>query len=216
MGWYRAALWSEQPTCYIGTYLNGDQRRGGRRGNGGNFVSPYANDSWNYADGQRVRVVCYTNAPSARLLLNGQPIGGEPQHDTGTGILYWDINYMAGTLRCEASNGASYEIKTCKAPYALRLSTDSVAHIFVEVIDENGNVVKRADNEVSVFVQGARLLGLENGNIADNSVAGRQQRNRLRVHEGRIVGYFQAPKEEGEAITIRATSPFLQSAEIKF
>jgi hypothetical protein len=158
-------------------------------------------------------VVCYTNAASARLLLNGQPVGGEAQRDPGTDILYWDIDYHPGTLRCEAGNGASYEIRTFNKPHALRLTTDSVAHIFVEVVDEEGNVVKSADNEVTLQVQGARLLGMENGNIMDSSINGRQRSNRLRVLNGRLVAYIQ-PQENGEQITIRATSPFLQTAEI--
>jgi hypothetical protein len=219
-GWYRAALWSEKPTCYIGTYPNGNQRRGRRGGNSGGWVSTYASDSWDYQEGQSVRVVCYTNAPSARLLLNGNAIGGEPKHDEATDILYWDIDYAPGTLRCEASNGAVYDIKTTKTPCALRLTTDSVAHIFVEIVDEDGMVV-RADNEVVVYVQGARLLGLENGNMSDTNIAGKQQRNRQRAYEGRLVGYFQPSdsnksKEKGETITIRAMAQFLKSAEISF
>ena len=211
LGWYRAALWSEQPVCYIGSLPQPPQRDGRRRRQAG--TSPYANDTWNYRNGQTVRVVCYTNAASARLLLNGQPVGGEAQRDPGTDILYWDIDYHPGTLRCEAGNGASYEIRTFNKPHALRLTTDSVAHIFVEVVDEEGNVVKSADNEVTLQVQGARLLGMENGNIMDSSINGRQRSNRLRVLNGRLVAYIQ-PQENGEQITIRATSPFLQTAEI--
>ena len=214
MGWYRAALWSEKPVCYIGTYPIGNAQ--GHRRSRNNYVSPNAEANWNYSQGQSVRVVCYTNATEAHLTLNGQPIGGEPQRDENTDILYWDINYTAGTLRCEATNGASYEIQTTKAPSAIRLTTDSLVHIFVEIVDEDGQVVKQADNEVSIFVQGARLLGLENGNITDTNIAGRQQRNRQRAFNGHLVGYFELPKVKGEAITIRATSPFLQSAETRF
>ena len=207
-GWYRAALWSEQPTCYIGSLPLAPSRR---RGNG---VSPYAADTWNYAEGQRVRIVCYTNAQSARLLLNGQPLDAQFQRDKQSDILYCDIDYQPGTLRCEADNGAVYEIKTYGAPHALRLSTDGKMHIFVEVIDNDGNLVKNADHEVTLTVRGARLLGMENGNISDTSVSGRQQRNRLRVHGGRLVAYVQPT--EGQHVIIQATSPYLQSATLNF
>ncbi len=111
-GWYRAALWSETPVCYIGTYPVGPQRYGSRNNNQRTTnVSPYANDLWNYTEGQRIRVVCYTNAKTAHLTLNGQPIGGEPLRDENTDILYWDIDYAPGTLRCEADNKATYEVK---------------------------------------------------------------------------------------------------------
>jgi len=171
-------------------------------------VSPYANDTWNYEDGQKVRVVCYTNAKSAHLQLNGQTIGGEPTKDENSGILYWDIDYAPGTLSCVADNGSSYEVKTVKAPHALKVTTDSLAHVFIEVVDEDGNLVKNADHEVTLFVRGARLLGMENGNMSDVTVAGRQRPNRLRVYGGRLVAYIE-PATEGGQLTIRASSPLL-------
>ena len=219
-GWYRAALWSEQPVCYIGTAAH--RGSGGYRANRPNRsnriqgpqVNSYTTDSWNYREGDRVRVVCYTNAPSARLLLNGLPVDAEFQRDAQTDILYCDIEYKPGTLRCEASNGAVYEVKTSGQPYALCLTTDSVGHVFVEVVDEQGILVKNADHEVSLIVSGARLLGMENGNIMDSQLNSRAAKNRLRVNGGRLVAYLQTQKEE--EVTVRASSPFLQSAELTF
>ncbi len=214
-GWYRASLWSEAPTCYIGTYPS-DEQGMGRRGNKtrGNFVSPYAKDTWDYSPGQHIRVVCYTNASSARLSLNGKPIKDKPQRDSLTNILFWDIDYAPGILRCEADNGSSYEIKTTKAPKALRLTTDSVAHVFIEVVDEDGNIVKNADNEVQLIISGARLLGMENGNIMDNSVTGRKQKNKLRMYNGRMVVYIEP--QPGKQVSISALSPYLQQAVLNF
>lgn len=207
IGWYRAALWSEEPVCYIGSAPSSPRRRG-------TTATPYASDNWNYREGQQVRVMCYTNAPSASLTLNGQPVGGKPQRDKETDILYWDIEFHPGTLRCEATNGASYEMKTTKEPHALRLTTDSLAHVIVEVVDEDGNLVKQADNEVRLSIRGARLLGMENGDIMDSSVNGRQRTNSLRVHNGRLVAYI-FPSRDDE-IVVHASASFLQSAEIRF
>ena len=213
LGWYRAALWSEQPTCYIGTYRAGNRNGRGNRDNRAQRPHPYATDTWNYEPGDRIRVLCYTNAPSARLLLNGTPVGDAPQRDAETDILFWDITYQPGTLRCEADNGASYEIETTGRPHALRLTTDSVAHVFVEVVDEQGRLVKQADNEVRLMVRGARLLGMENGNIMDTSLNG--QRNRgIRTHGGWLVAYIQ-PDQGAGRIVIQASSPFLQSQTIE-
>ena len=102
-GWYRASLWSEKPICYIGTYPIGGLRGLRQR----NSVSSYANDTWNYTKGQRIRVVCYTNASDARLLLNGQPVEQQAKRDPNTDILYWDIEYEPGTLRCEVGEAIS-------------------------------------------------------------------------------------------------------------
>ena len=221
-GWYRAALWSEQPVCYVGTaaqWVGGGQRNGRNR-SGGAQVSPYAPDTWNYQAGQRVRVMCYTNAPSARLLLNGQPLEAEFERDPRTDILYCDVDYQPGTLRCEASNGAAYELKTSGEPYALRLTTDSVAHVFVEVVDEQGIPVRGADHEVAVSVRGARLLGLENGNIQNNHSPRRspdyRPQSRLRLYGGRLVAYVEGAAGGGQTVSVRASAPYLQPAELTF
>ena len=237
IGHYRASLWAEQPVCYIGTYPNGGGRNGNRRGRQARqWVSSSAPAVWNYDDGQSVRVVCYTNTATARLFLNDRPIGGEPQRDEATGILYWDITYAPGTLRCEAST-ATASITTSGRPYALRATADkttlatsnSVAQITVEVVDEVGHFVPLADNEVTCYVQGpARLLGLENGDIRDISD---KSDNRCRVYGGRLIAYvtpairptfpsrqefFQADGSEQSDSSARLvfSSPLLERAEV--
>ncbi len=212
-GHYRAALWADQPVCYIGTYPA--MQPGGRRNRSRSWVSPYAPAIWNYEEGQRVRVVCYTNAPSARLLLNNAPIGGDPKRDKDTDILYWDIDYQAGTLRCEATNGATSTITTCGRPYALRATlapaasaSSDVVLIHVEVIDEDGNLVPLADNDITCHIDGtSRLLGLENGDISDTS---NKTDRHERAHAGRLLAYITP----GNA-TIRFTAPLLRPAEVK-
>ena len=211
-GHYRAALWAEQPVCYIGTYPV--MQPNGRRNRNRNWVSPYAPAIWNYEEGQSVRVVCYTNAPSARLLLNNVPVGGEPKRDEATDILYWDIEYQAGTLSCEATNGATSTITTCGRPYALRATLDptsaeakDVVLIHIEVIDEDGNFVALADNDITCHIDGtSRLLGLENGDINDTS---NKTDRHERAHGGRLLAYITP----GNA-TIRFTSPLLRPAEV--
>ena len=225
IGWYRASLWSEKPMCYLGTtgaYRSYEANRANRaranRPNRAQPPHPYANDTWNYREGDRVRVMCYTNAENARLILNGQPLDVTMQRHEETGILYCDIDYQPGTLRCEADNGASYELKTSGKPAALRLTTDSLMHVFVEVVDEQGNLVKDADNMVTLFVQGGRLLGMENGNINNNAAPRRAPaywpNQQLRVSGGKLVAYIQS--EKGQQVTVRASSPYLNDAIISF
>ena len=225
IGWYRASLWSEKPVCYLGTtgaYRSYEANRANRaranRPNRAQPPHPYANDTWNYREGDRVRVMCYTNAENVRLFLNGQPLDVTMQRHEETGILYCDIDYQPGTLRCEADNGASYELKTSGKPAALRLTTDSLMHVFVEVVDEQGNLVKDADNMVTLFVQGGRLLGMENGNINNNAAPRRAPaywpNQQLRVSGGKLVAYIQS--EKGQQVTVRASSPYLNDATISF
>ena len=218
-GWYRASLWSDEPVVYIGTYPinnrrgNNASRRG--RGRGGAPVSTYATDTWNYREGQQVRVVCYTNQPDVRLTLNGQPVGGEAKLDTATNVRYWDIAYEPGTLRAEAPSlkgrageeASFYEIRTTGRPYALRVKQEhitplphregqgggSLSILTIEVVDEQGNLVRLADNDITCLVTGnGHLLGLENGNISDtNGALPLRGGYHRRAHQGRLVAYIQ-------------------------
>lgn len=210
--YHRASLWKEEPVTYIGTY----PKR--------NYLSPDAWDIWNYEPGQEIRVVCYTNTPQTRLLLNGKVVGKMKQSDAQSGIIYWDIPYEFGELCAESydSNGqilSSYVIKSSKHPYAIRVRADrelssigqTTLHLLVEVIDEHGVLVKLADNEITCHVEGpARLLGLENGN---NSGMSEHRDNSQRVWHGRLLAYIQTSDEEGQ-VRISFTSPLLKGDEV--
>ena len=211
-GYFRASLWSEKPVTYIGTYPKHD------------WVSMDAWDLWNYEPGQLIRVVCYTNAPQARLLLNGKEVGQMKPYDDKSGIIYWDIPYQDGELRAEGCDAtgkvlSSYTIKTSGRPYALRatvdkevLSTDkATAHVTIEVVDEQGTIVKLGDNDVTCQIEGpARLLGLEGSNNGDMSD---YTDNHHRAFHGRLLAYIQTTGEKGE-IRVKLTSPLLKGAEV--
>ena len=213
-GRFFASLWSDEPVCYIGTSL---PRPGPRRGD-----STDAWDNWNYEEGQTVRVVCYTNAASAALFLNGQQVGERQPYNRESGIIGWDVPFRAGTLRAVGYDAggkevSSYEIRTCLRPYALRVSADrgtlspgGVAHLTVEVLDDNGNFVPLADNQISCRIEGpAQLLGLEN---SDNSDTGDFTDNVQRAWRGRLLAYIRATAPG--PVTVRFSSPLLQSAAV--
>lgn len=213
-GHFRASLWCEEPVSYIGTYPYGE------------WLSVDAWDIWNYDEGQMIRVVCYTNSPHARLLLDGEIVGHMKDYDDATGIIYWDIPFRPGTLRVEgcSANGkveSSYEIKSASEPYALRAYVDNAAtapdgcavdHVVVEVVDENGNRVMLADNEITCTVDGpATLLGLEAGNNTDMSD---YTDNVHRAYHGRLLTYIRKDRA-GESVKLTFTSPRLEGCTVK-
>ena len=83
-------------------------------------------------------------------------------------------NDQTGELKAEGcdANGntvSSYSIQSSGRPYALRVSADrttlscdrATAHLIVEIVDENGTIVKLGDNEITCTIEDpARLLGL--------------------------------------------------------
>ena len=228
-GHFRASLWCEETVCYIGTYINRP-----RRGNQREWISTEATDVWNYEPGQTIRVVCYTNAAQARLLLNGKEVGAMKPYDMSNGVIYWDIPYEDGELKAigcdkDGKEVSSYSIKTSGRPYELRArfdnttgtttgnvaSTckDAINHIVVEVYDENGNIVKLADNNITCRIEGeAQLLGLEN---SDNTDMGDYRDNRQRVFQGRLLAYIRNGKTPGK-IKIHFSSPLIKSTTVEY
>ncbi len=220
-GWFRASLWSTKPVTYIGTYPA--HSRGARRRGVNIPVSTEALDTWNYELGDKVRTVCYTNSPQARLLLNGKVVGEIKPRDDSNGVIYWDIDYEPGTLVCEglSKDGkveSTYSIATSGRPYQIVAEADratvegkgSIIHITVQVKDENGILVRLADNNITCNVTGAgRLLGMEG---SDNTDMGNYRDNRQRVHNGQLLTYVKATGT-GE-IKVHFTSPLLKGTEV--
>ena len=187
-GWYRASLWSSEPVVYIGTYPinNRSGRNAGRQGRQrGPGISTYATDTWNYREGQQVRVVCYTNQTDVRLTLNGKPVGGDAKLDSATNIRYWDIAYEPGTLRAEttskqgsgvaAENGnTAYEIRTSGRPYALRVTQEQITPLQASPPAplQRARVAQEAQRSGSTYILTIEVID-ENGipvRLADNDI----------------------------------------------
>ncbi|MDR2840735.1 MAG: DUF4982 domain-containing protein [Paludibacter sp.] len=95
--------------------------------------------------------------------------------------LSWDVAYQKGEIKAIGrKNGKEIttQIVTADAPASIRLSADrnvikaqpsDVAHIKVEILDKNGNIVPYADNLVKFNVSGGKLIGVESGNMQDLS-----------------------------------------------
>lgn len=93
------------------------------------------------------------------------------------------------------------------------ISGIEVAHVLIEVLDENGVLVKLSDNEITCSIEGpAVLLGLEGSNNSDMSD---YTDNRHRAYHGRLLAYISPDKGKGEGeATLKFTSPLLKSAEL--
>ena len=216
-GKFREAHWSSEPMIYIGTY-----RRG--RGRWGDHLSIDAPDLWNYREGERIRVVCYTNTAQAQLKLNGEIIGGMSAYDDRCGMIFWDLPYSPGALTAEGYDKdgnllATYEIHTSGRPYSLRATLiepevdahGGTAQVLVEVLDEQGHIVKLADNMITCRVEGkGRLLGLEN---SDNSDMGHPKAHQRRAYQGYLVAYVQVADEAPVSVTF--SSPLLEDAVLE-
>ncbi|WP_269226616.1 sugar-binding domain-containing protein [Flavobacterium eburneipallidum] len=211
-GYFRQSLWSDKPMIYAGTYP------------AKNYLSIDAWSSWNYKEGQMIRVVCYTNAAKARLELNGKVVGEEKNYNEKTGVIYWDIPFTSGKLEAIGLNKdgkviSQYAIQTSQQPNSLVVNEknitinkeNGVAKVIVQVVDEKGLPVMLSDNEVTCTVSGSgTLLGLEAGNNED---MGDYTDNVQRVFHGHLVAYVQS-KGNNEPITVKFTANWLKSTEV--
>lgn len=204
-GMFRRALWSEQPVAYIGTYPERMPRGWGARGaqqrqQSRRPLSMDAPDVWNYTEGDSVRVVCYTNAPQARLLLNGAEVGALQPYDDVSGIISWCIPYVPGTLVCEACDAdgrvvATHALHTYGKAVALRTTvvqrTDRFAQVLVEAVDADGNRVRDFMQPVQTTVTpDVRLLGVENALGFDMTAP---QSPTKMMGSGRLLTYIALP-----------------------
>ncbi|HET9570851.1 MAG TPA: glycoside hydrolase family 2 TIM barrel-domain containing protein [Bacteroidales bacterium] len=217
-GHFRQALWCTNPVAYIGTYpISKNSRQ--------NLLSTDAWPIWNYDEGQLIRVVCYTNASKAKLMLNGKEVGAMKDYDDTTGIIFWDIPYVAGKLEVVGFDKAGKmeskdAIQTSGRSSAITVSSDvsmiskeqGLAQIVVQVVDDKGIPVMLSDDELTCTIEGpAVLLGLEASN---NSDMGDYSDNVQRVFHGRLIAYVQANGQEGE-VKIHFRAPWLKEGVTK-
>jgi len=216
-GWFRKALWSDEPTAYLGSYRIREHS---------NRISMDAPPVWAGSKGQRMRVVCYTNGEEAELLLNDRPVGDRKPYDPDTGIIHWDLDYEPGALKVKAFRSgevfAANTLKTDGEPQVLQLLEEKsrpklskqydVAVISMAAVDDAGNSVYSAEQLVTVQIKGpAELLGLENasGDAADNYLDDKQ-----RLNHGRLVAYVRATADEG-AVQVTCSAPGLKPLQLE-
>lgn len=223
-GRFFQSLWSTKPMAYIGTQpvRNNNDRIDGRDNN----LSTDAWDSWNYQEGQIIRVLCYTNQPYAHLLLNEKEVGKKKKYDDTTGIIYWDIPYEQGILRVEGIDEkgnalAYYEIKTNGEAKQLHAYIDrqgyninsTIVHVILDIEDSKCNRVLQYNKEAKCEVlEGGKLLGLENSNNFDMSAP---KLNHRTAHRGRLLAYIQKT-EPKQRTKVRFSAEGFTPVEIEF
>ncbi|MDO3695568.1 glycoside hydrolase family 2 TIM barrel-domain containing protein [Wenyingzhuangia sp. chi5] len=215
-GYFRKSLWSTKPMVYIGTVKK--QINQGKRW--GNRLSTDAPKRWNYDENAKVQVLCYSNGDAAELQLNGKTIGERKPYDPETGVIAWDVNYEPGELKVIAYKDgkivATDNIVTNTLTAEIRAkvlkATDEelIRQISVEMYDTNGRFSALADSEITCYVAGGKLLGMEN---ASTNVAENFQDNKHRCINGRMLIYVKK-ENKNTPVKVKLSSPLMKSLNL--
>jgi beta-galactosidase len=152
------------------------------------------------------------------------PARAKTQRTTSDLHLSWDVPYEAGTLKAVATKDGkiadTVEVSTTGEPAAISLSVDrstlaadrrDVAHIVVEIRDEQGRAVPTAGNDIVFEVLGeGKLIGVDNGDPLSHED---YKASRRKAFNGLCLAIVQSTAVAGN-IGITASSPALRSDSI--
>ena len=185
-------------------------------------IAPHWN--WSGSEGKPIKVIAMTNAEKVSLSLNGQPLG--EKETTRFDYAQWVVPYAPGKLEAVAFKGgkevARAVVETTGEAVALQLSPDRTAlngdgfdamPITVSAVDAQGRVVPRASPLATFSVAGpGKNIGHGNG---DHNCHDPEKGPDRRLFHGLAQLIVQSNAGASGALTVKATSPGLKSAEIK-
>ncbi len=129
---------------------------------------------WNFNDGEKINVHCYSNLDEVELFVNGKSYGKKKMERNW--YLTWEnVVYEKGEATAKGYKDGkevmTKTVKTTDAPYKIELmpykntiAVEETAIINVRIADKNGITVPTADNQIFFTVEGGQFLGCGNGN----------------------------------------------------
>ena len=129
---------------------------------------------WNFENGEKINVYCYSNLDEIELFVNGKSYG-KKQMERNWYLTWENVVYETGGVTAKGYKDGkevmTQTIKTTDAPYKIELMPDKdniavgeTAIINVRIADKNGITVPTADNQIFFTVEGGQFLGCGNGN----------------------------------------------------
>jgi beta-galactosidase len=166
-------------------------------------------------------VEVYTNCDEVELLQDGKSLGTKKRRKDA-GPLNWDVEFKPGKLEAIARNDgvevAREELRTAGEAKRVELSLsrkrlgtgwDNVAIIQARVVDENGTVLPRAENNISFSVsKQGKIIGVDNGSIVSHEPFQATERS---AFQGKCIAIVRRVEGTGQ-IVVTANSDGLKSA----
>lgn len=176
---------------------------------------------WNWHEGDRIPVHCYTNYPAVELFLNGRSLGRRTKNPEGRldryRMIWEDVAYEAGTLRAvayDAQDRACEEriVRTAGEPDHLTLEPDrtrieadgrDLSFVEISVVDAQGTLCPDAALQLEVSVRGGELVALCNGDPTSlESFAGQT----MKTFSGKCMAVISGTPDS-RTIRVRVSTP---------
>ena len=130
---------------------------------------------WDYNEGEKAKVLVYTNCDSVALYLNEKVVGTKKAKRFDN--LTFEIPFEKGILKAIATKDGKEYVDTLVTPNALcevravpvliGENADDISIYQLEGIDENGNICHNAMAKVEFTVENGYTVGVGNGDPAD-------------------------------------------------
>ena len=212
-GWYVASQWKDEPVLRVGIADGAAYDDHARS----SWSFPQMLDCWTAPREDLMRHVCVmTNCDEVRIYRNGDAVRRLTAKQPD-GMMHFSIPYAAGTLRVEGWRGgemaAEQVLHTPDAPAAIELrcedlyeaDNEGICHVELTLTDGFGQPWTLTGPECVLEVEGAELLGLDNGDL----MADRDPRSPVcPFHLGHAVAYL---RRKGNTLRVRASCGEIQS-----
>ena len=222
--YYRDLLWGVRSAPFIGVldpHMHGKKLKWTRWG-----WEP-ALDSWDFPgqEGRPTRVYVYAIDDEVELFINGVSQGRKPAGDAQQYKAIFEVTYQPGLVEAVGYTGGKetgrVSLTTPGAPAALRVSADrseirgeygDLAYITVDIVDQAGRVVKRAEDEVILAASGAgELIAVGTANpVSEELYVG----DRRKAWRGSLTAVVRSTGQPG-AITLTARVAGLPEAKVE-
>ena len=182
---------------------------------------------WNWPDrvGEVTPVHVYTSGDEAELFLNGKSLGRKKKGPNQYRLQWDDVVYRPGELKVIAyknhrrwahdavsTTGAATKLLLKPDRTTIRADGQDLCFVTVTIADQTERLVPRSKNHVSFSITGpAEIVATDNGNATSFESFQAKEHD---AYNGRCLVVLRATELSGP-IVLKATSPNLQSAQIK-
>jgi len=217
------SFWSDEPMVHIAVFDDSLDVPAPTKDHWG---WPKMASHWNMPlpEGEKVKVVTFTNCPTVELILNGKSYGTKNLADFPDKMITWKIPYQPGTIEArgvkQGTTVCEHQLQTAGKPKQIILIPDrmdikadqrDLCHVEVKITDEKGVLVPGAHHKLDFQLQGpGKILAVDNGDLTSTESYQAKQR---KAFYGRCLIIIQAADTPGP-IQLTANAPDLAPGKL--